>query len=203
MTARIIGVKHILDALPSGTALKADPTAIEHMGVLTSLITNCSEDVSVLKAVYETAPNALACALLADRQRFNVDVIGALSSKALPNADRSAFRLHLDYFARVIMSHVANGTDTSRLLAEKLFLPFLLFSKPKQKRASIAWDVIFSLPQISEKIDILKGCGQIVTARAQDGDEKFSSEDMADINEKLANRIAGMETWIFHFHFPI
>lgn len=195
VSARMTGVKRILESLPSTS--DSGSVSKEHLDVLITLITDVSEDISVLQAVYTTAPESLASALLADQARFVADVVDALSTKVLPTADRHVLRLHLEFFAKFILPHPTFVDDVaaSRSIIEKLFVPFLLLSKPKQKRVTIAWEIISSSSIVFEKIDILKGCAAIVinslNLEANEGEAKSNSDAMIDINDKLVGKIAG------------
>ena len=144
-----------------------------------------------MSAIYETSPGPLASNLLSDGGRFLSDIVGVLSSKVTPDAERPLLRLHLDFFSTVILTHSMVDATMARTIVEKLFLPALLFSRPKQKRASLAWEVISSSPKAFEKVDLLRGCAEIANTRAHSAKDKLTLDEMVEINERLVDKIAG------------
>jgi hypothetical protein len=149
LTARTIGVKHVLQSLPGDAPVESGSATTEHLDLLISLITNPSEDLSVASAIYGTSPGSLASYLLSDAGRFVSDIVGVLSTKVIPNAERPLLRLPLDFFMNAL-THSMVDAAMARTIAEKLFLPSLLFSKPKQRRAFLAWEVLFVAQGVRE-----------------------------------------------------
>lgn len=191
ISARIIGVKHIIQSLPPSAPAGAGTAATEHLDLLIGLITNLSEDQSVVSAVYEASPGPLASNLMSDAGRFIAGVVDVLSRNVLLKAERPLLRLHLNFFANVILTHSMADAIVVRTIVEKLFLPVLLFSKPKQKRALLVWEIISSSPEAFEKADVLKGCAEIVMTGLQNAKNKLTSEEMVEANDKIINQIAG------------
>jgi U3 small nucleolar RNA-associated protein 10 len=191
ISARIIGVKHIIQSLPSSAPAESGTVVTEHLDLLIGLITNLSEDQSVVSAVYETSPGPLASNLMSDAGRFIAGVVDVLSRNVLLKAERPLLRLHLNFFANVILTHSMTDAIVVRAVVEKLFLPVLLFSKPKQKRASLAWEIISSSPEAFDKADVLKGCAEIVKIGLQNAKNKLTSEEMVEVNDKIINQITG------------
>ena len=192
LTARTIGVKHILQSLPGDASVESGSGTTEHLDLLISLITNPSEDQSIVNAIYETSPGSLASYMLSNAGRFVSDIVGVLSTKVIPHAERPLLRLHLDFFTNAILTHSMVDAVMARTIVEKLFLPSLLFSKPKQRRALLAWEVISSSPKAFEKVDLLKGCAEIVETLSQGSKDKLGPREMVEANDEVANRIAGM-----------
>ncbi|KAF8315807.1 hypothetical protein DL93DRAFT_2154983 [Clavulina sp. PMI_390] len=195
-SARITGVQHILDSLASTSSIASQ----EHVDVLISLMTNPSEDPSVLKALYEKNPVVLANSLLADKARFMKDVVEALSANVLPTVDRNILRLHLDFMAKTVLTALAlvDDREAVRDLFEKLFLPFLLFSKSKQKRSSAVWGVIAAWVESFQDIDIIKGCVPLI--KAGEGEGKLTPEEMVELNTKLVSKFADNVMSSDNFH---
>lgn len=187
-TTRITGITHILSSLSSSPS---SPPAKEQINTLIALLTNPSEDLSVLTALFTTAPATLASALLSfGPGKFQSEILDVLAGGVLPTVGREALALYLEFFSRHILSYSESVAVTMESL---VFFPLVLLTKPRQKKAIVAWA---ALAKVTEGLDMFRGCASIVVGAKSGGngvdtERSFSYDEMVEVNDKVATQIAG------------
>lgn len=116
-----------------------------------------------------------------------------MESQSKPKRD--IIRLHLAF----ITSSFWAGADatTREEIFHDIFFPFLLYSKSRQKRASIVWEIInqtLLADATSSLSEWLAGCADIVAKAASGSGNVDSVELLNGINFDLAEKIAGKQT---------
>lgn len=117
----------------------------------------------------------------------NLQFVEAVSSAlAAPDVSRSVMHLHFTFIARDF-SHA--NPDLAHDIFEHIFLPYLIFTKPRQKTTTLVWQSM-SDSQFTQ-YELLRGCTEILqTHQVADGASR-STEEMATLNLALASCIAG------------
>jgi U3 small nucleolar RNA-associated protein 10 len=105
---------------------------------------------------------------------------------------RDIIRIHITFVASSFWA----GADTT--MREEIFhnnfFPFLLYSKSRQKRAGIIWEIInqhLLVDSASTLSEWLAGCAEIVAKVAAGSGDVDSIELMNQTNFDLAEKIAG------------
>jgi U3 small nucleolar RNA-associated protein 10 len=137
-------------------------------------------NATVVEALYND-PNAVLPIF------SNLQFIEAVSSAlAAPGVSRSTMRLHFMFVAGDLSR---TNPDLAPDIFEHIFLPYLLFTKSRQKTAALAWQSLCD--STFAQYELLRGCKDIVQAhKAADGASR-SIEDMTTLNLAVTNCIAG------------
>ena len=109
----------------------------------------------------------------------------------------------IDHFSpAVVASAEVAGLDIA--IFQQLLFPFLLFSKPRHKTASLVWELIEANERVPcdgmrlSRDGLLGGCVEVV--RWEEGkvaaDARGNIETMANINIALATKLAGMHQFL-------
>ncbi|KAF8515684.1 armadillo-type protein [Hysterangium stoloniferum] len=162
-------------------ALKRDDNESAALGdIYEALITRVADTtVPVIEALYSD-PEAVIPALGSDS--FVDAVSSALKS---PDVSRPVMRLHLAFIAGPFY---AQNHDLAPTIFEHVFLPYLLFSKPRQKTAGLVWQVLRNIEFGS--YELFDGCSEIVAANPSVKGSALSMDDMAAANLAFTARIA-------------
>lgn len=121
---------------------------------------------------------------------------------------RHIIKTHLSFIASHFYPNVAslpNADQLSTLVFEQVFFPFLLFSKPRQRTASLVWEIIKATEKsatgdaVLSRYELLSGCVEAVSweeAKHQStgtgGEDSYhSTEGLAKSNITIAAKIAG------------
>lgn len=109
-------------------------------------------------------------------------------SKALaaPDVPRAVMRLHFAFIAEEFSGH---NMDLAPVIFERLYLPYILFTKPRQKTATLVWQSL----KDSELADyeLLTGCMDIVFVSLTADGTSRSVEELATLNIEVTTKIAG------------
>lgn len=101
---------------------------------------------------------------------------------------RNLLRLHLTYLASSFWKAV--DPSVQKDIFHRIFFPFFLFSKPRQKTAELVWDIIKEHFSEDASLEWLTGCAQLVKLESNtEGAEAVDSMNV--INFNVAERMAG------------
>ncbi len=159
----------------------------------------------MLEELY-SEPAQLVSILMADPASYIGTLTHILHTSTGPSPGRKLVKLHLAVVASHLYPILAQGDnkDMRDQVFYNIFFPFLLFSKPRQKIASLAWELI----ELSEKEnsdaalgrhELLAGCADAVRWEEQrtsdtqthDEDSYHATELLARVNLALAAKMAG------------
>ena len=123
---------------------------------------------------------------------------------------RPLIKAHLSFIASHLyptISTVSNATQLMGMVFQQVFFPFLLFTKPRQRTASLVWEVIEATEKSAEgtailsRYEILGGCVEALRwaesqhqspeASANEKESYHSTEGLAKANITLAAKLAG------------
>lgn len=104
--------------------------------------------------------------------------------------------MHFSFLSAHFWAHSGATAEFREEAFWRLFFPFLLFTKPRQKTAEVVWDAVGKClssgvglgPEMS--LGWLKGCLELV-AEGGKGDEEDSMERMLKLDFAVAEKIAG------------
>lgn len=105
---------------------------------------------------------------------------------AAPNVSRSIMRLHFAFMARDLYR---DSLDHAPDIFERIFLPYLLFTKPRQKTAAYVWELLND--SSFSQYELLKGCTDIVQGQPTTDEASRSVESMTVVNLAVTSCIAG------------
>jgi len=116
-------------------------------------------------------------------ERFIESVSSALAAL---DVSRPVMRLHFAFVAAEFCRH---NMDLAPVIFEHIYLPYILFTKPRQKTAALVWQSL----RHSKLADyeLLAGCMDIVFAQSAAEGVSRSVEDMATLNMAVTRKIAG------------
>ena len=136
--------------------------------------------VEVLEALYNT-PATLACAVLSSPNEY-IDALSASIASPSAKPKRASLRLHLGF----LLGHILGSLDikTQEVVFQRLLLPFLLFSKPRQHTAELVWEAIEPVIKATPALELLKGCPEIIK------DKERSVDNMVATNVALVTKVA-------------
>ncbi|KAF9526013.1 hypothetical protein CPB83DRAFT_877003 [Crepidotus variabilis] len=146
-------------------------------------------DATVIEALYDT-PEALTSIFSSDSKIYVDSLAAAISSQT--KTKRNILRLHLSY----ISSHFWKSAEiaTKEEIFGKIFFPFLLVTKSRQKSVEVVWEAVEDLFAVEENergmLGLLEGCADFVTAK--DGEGADSVEVMNQINFAVTSKISGV-----------
>jgi U3 small nucleolar RNA-associated protein 10 len=204
-SVRAIGVRQILEHFGSVDSLEDmnDPFEQSKVAAIVDRMSDASEELQVLEAVYNTAPETLVRVIFwssgtpGDTGSVIIDKIA--SALRTSNLTRAIVRLHLGFFAEhfIPQALVQRQGKLARYTLESLFLPFLLFSKPRQNTAFSVWEILgssalwLSTPgRPSGDLDLLTGCIPIVKELSPKK-SKLSVDEMVVVNASVCAKVAG------------
>ena len=121
---------------------------------------------------------------------------------------RNLIRAHITFIASHFYASVTSLPDAGRLTAlifERVFFPLLLFSKPRQRTAALAWEIIEGTEKsaqgaaILSRYQLLGGCVEAIrweeskhqSTDTGGGDSYHGTEGLAKINITIAAKVAG------------
>jgi len=116
-----------------------------------------------------------------------------MESQSKPKRD--IIRLHLAFITSSFW--VDADATTREEIFHDIFFPFLLYSKSRQKRASIVWEIInqtLLADATSSLLEWLAGCTDIVAKATSGSGDVDPVEILNGINFDLAEKIAGKQT---------
>jgi U3 small nucleolar RNA-associated protein 10 len=160
----------------------------------------------VLEALYANH-TALLPLVLNDPVAFIQTLSQVLHGRSpLPN--RHVVKAHISFIAMRLYPNIAalsDGPKLTRMIFEQIVFPYLLFSKPRQKTASLVWEVIEATEKSTQgdltlaRFELLGGCvdalrweqAQQKKATAQGDDSYQVTESLAKSNITVAGKIAG------------
>jgi len=205
---RVIAVKHLIDSLSGQQAL--DPSDVVRVLLLTINLTilficipQQSMSSALLARVLDTNPQVLEVLyhkpsiivpIISKNWRTYIDSLVHALCTVNTKPNRLVLRIHLTF----LVLHFCRTTNPS-VLAEvfhRIFFPFLLFSKPRQRTAVVVWEVISQGLNGSDGVDVfelLRGCAD--GCKWENGmDGVDSVVKMSSINTEIASKMAG---WYF------
>ena len=170
---------------------ESHPEAVRHPFLYHPLVHRCLQfdalrsrvadtNVNVVEALYSNPKVVLP---IFSNLTFIDAVSGAL---AAPDISRSVMRLHFTFIAGKL--YRANA-DLAPDMFERTFLPYLLFTKPHQKTATLAWQSLGG--STFAQYELLRGCIDIMQAHPVADGASRSVEEMAALNLAVTNCIAG------------
>jgi U3 small nucleolar RNA-associated protein 10 len=110
----------------------------------------------------------------------------ASSALATPDVSRSVMRLHFAFTAGEVYRH---SPDLAPDIFERIFLPYLLFTKPRQKTAANVWQLLSD--SMFAQYELLQGCTDVLVAHPIADGTTRSIEEMTMVNLSVASCIAG------------
>jgi len=145
-------------------------------------------EIQVLEALYKDPP--IITSVLVNKSTSYLNSLEASLCNAASKPSRSILRIHLAF----LVTHFCPAADgpTRYDVFLRIFFPFLLFSKPRQRTAEAVWDIIAAPkePNHPPSFDLLTGCAEIW--RAEKAKENaMDSDTMNRLNVALASRVAG------------
>ncbi|EAU87657.2 hypothetical protein CC1G_09118 [Coprinopsis cinerea okayama7 len=170
---REIAVKKLLAAL-SG----ADDVDSVRSALLARLF---DDNVGVLESLYSN-PTVLAQSFLAIASEY-VDTLSKAIASPGAKPKRAVLRLHLGFLSDHILATLDSEQQTQ--IFERIFFPFLLFSKPRQHTAELIWDLIAE--KHAGTFELLKGAADIW---AKQKASERGIEEMVELNSGIAEKIA-------------
>ena len=171
--------------------------------------------VPVLEALYANS-SALLPLLLEDPSGYLQIISQILHAQTSPS--RHVIRAHLNFIAMHFYPSVAALSNASQLTTavyERIFFPSMLYSKPRQRTASLVWEIIESTEKTAEGSAFLSRfelLGGVLEAIHWEKAQKQSSEDgyhnteaLAKANvtlvAKIAENIVGSPSFASHLDF--
>ncbi|KAG6836982.1 hypothetical protein H0H93_016935 [Arthromyces matolae] len=138
---------------------------------------------SVIDALY-SQPKVILPVLSGDAETY-IDYLSTILTSPGSKPKRSFLRAHLTFLA----THFSpENPSYAATVFHKVVFPFLLFSKPRQHTAEVAWNALTTQKAIAES-EWLAGCATLVTEeRAKDTPDVV--EKMSAINTAFSSRIA-------------
>ncbi|GJJ09338.1 hypothetical protein Clacol_003560 [Clathrus columnatus] len=135
------------------------------------------DETSVLEILYGSPSAVLP---IFEDMSFITSVAKVLASSEV---SRGVMRLHFNFIAGPFYE---KHNEYGGPIFENIFLPFVLFTKPRQKTAQLAWDTLKDSPFAS--YELLLGCKDIILKHVIREDTRI--DDMASINLDICSRIA-------------
>ncbi|KAF6741372.1 hypothetical protein DFP72DRAFT_995311 [Ephemerocybe angulata] len=184
-------VEEIIMSLSTTQAL---PTSSETAPNFDLIVSSTHADSNV-RAIAVKKLQSVQSALLGRVHDSSIEVLEALyeSPINLALAIRSA---PLEYIEALASSVAAPGSKPKRAtlepsnqeaVVERLLLPFLMFSKPRQHTAELVWQAVGGIVKASMSMELLKGCAEIVK-KEKDGERTVAT--MVATNLELAAKVA-------------
>ncbi|KAJ2923032.1 hypothetical protein H1R20_g14063, partial [Candolleomyces eurysporus] len=175
---RVIAVRKLVSSLVEATADDKESASIR--SALFGRIHDPS--IEVLEVLYEK-PEALAKCFSSSPSEY---IEALVASVAAPGAKpkRAVVRLHLGFLIGHLFQFLDAGNQ--EVVFERLLLPFLLFSKPRQHTAEVVWEAVEQAMKVSPDalaFELLKGCPELVKKDGQ-------VESMVAANSAIAARVA-------------
>ncbi|KDR78387.1 hypothetical protein GALMADRAFT_245550 [Galerina marginata CBS 339.88] len=181
---RVIAVRELVKSI-AGKELSSVEDIAPVRGTLIARLQDSS--IAVLEALYDN-PSAVTPIFSSDPQAYLSSLSSAIDSQTKPK--RSILRLHLDYVASSLWANVDSPTRDE--IFHRIFFPFLLFSKPRQKTAELIWEVVdkhFGQSSGINIIEWLAGCSALSKPESTT-DVTDSLDAMNQANFNIAEKIA-------------
>lgn len=143
------------------------------------MVANLSHpDTNILKTLYGQ-PTSLLAVISADK------LLGIIVDCLARDNSRSRARMHLEFLAQ----HLSQTHEQMQgVILEKAFIPYLLFTKPRQKLARVAWSVMTDPSSGLDSHDLLRGCVNLLSTLS---DDETSVANLAALNLTLTTKVAG------------
>ncbi|EIN05935.1 hypothetical protein PUNSTDRAFT_137420 [Punctularia strigosozonata HHB-11173 SS5] len=157
---------------------------------------------ALLQRVHDTDPSVVGelyahpeLILPSIAEEENDEFLATLAAHLESSGSRQLIRLHLTFVAaHSSASSSAGSTFDSNAAVLRLFFPFLIFSKPRQKSAAAAWDVVQAHEGIADSA-LLKGCVDVLKKSGEITGEIAMREANASIAEKLAENLIALNSY--------
>ncbi|KAG5718058.1 U3 small nucleolar RNA-associated protein 10, partial [Termitomyces sp. T112] len=176
---RAVAVTDLLGRL-SQSGLSTDDTKSIHSALLARV-----QDINqnVIDALY-TQPSVVLPVLSGGAEIY-INYLSTILTAPGSKPKRSSLRTHLTFLATYF-----SPANTSRVddIFQRIFFPFLLFSKPRQHSAEVVWDTLSAQKSLGDH-EWLAGCTSIV-AEERAKDTADTVEKMSTINTAFSSRIA-------------
>ena len=142
--------------------------------------------MGVLEALYENS-ETLTLGFVSVNSQYVDTLSKAIASPGI-KPKRAILRLHLTF----LTNHGLPNMDASLKadVFERIIIPFLLFSKPRQHTAELIWESLAEREK-SLSFELLKGTAVIWT---KERSSERSPENMANLNVALTSKIAGQDS---------
>ncbi|TFK24886.1 hypothetical protein FA15DRAFT_669091 [Coprinopsis marcescibilis] len=138
-------------------------------------------DVEVLEALYDN-PKALVQALSSNASEY-VDALSKAIASPGAKPKRAVLRLHLAFLTDHALATL-NAAEQEDCF-QRIFFPFLLFSKPRQHTAEMVWDSIAE--KYSKTFELIKGVADLWLEQKS---SERSIDTMVTLNNVIASKIA-------------
>lgn len=158
----------------------------------------------VLEALYAN-PAELLPIIFNDASAYIDTISHVLHSSPAPG--RSIIKAHVTFVARHLYPALVERSDGTKLTGRLFYdvaLPFLLYSKPRQKTASAIWEILEATEKVDDatfglaRYELLAGC--VDAARWETSDDREggnrSASSFIKVNLAVAGRIAGKSNYI-------
>ncbi|KAF8578875.1 ARM repeat-containing protein [Ramaria rubella] len=176
VNSRVTAVRELIKILNVGV-MESESLEDVHNALRARVVDTSTAVIGVLYSDPKTILPVLA----------NESFIEAVSSVlAAPDASRIVMRLHFAFIAEYFHNHCP---DLVPALFERVYLPFLLFTKPRQKTVAIVWRSLKD-SKLAE-YELLAGCTDVVFPDLVPESTSRSIEEMVALNSAVTNRIAG------------
>ncbi|EMD35136.1 hypothetical protein CERSUDRAFT_107124 [Gelatoporia subvermispora B] len=156
----------------------------------------------VLDVLYGT-PDQILPVFLEDAEAYVSSVVTALH-KTRPSPPRPVIRQHLSFIAEHFFPAISTAHPSlAHCIFEKVFFPYFLFSKPRQKTATLVWEILearsadYTDTTGIGRYELLAGCVDAVrweqgrqNEDSQQGEAYRQTEELTRINLALAAKIA-------------
>lgn len=146
--------------------------------------------VTVLDALYSKPDTLLP--LVSNDPLGYIQTLADVLHSSTSSPSRNLIRSHLRFVAGHLYPRLAthdNAKELTPAVFQQIFFPYLLYSKSRQKTASMVWDLIKENGDGDNSLsryELLRECAE----RAQQGDDD-SLDALAVVNATVADRIAG------------
>ncbi|KAF8525719.1 armadillo-type protein [Gautieria morchelliformis] len=176
IASRVTAVREIIKTLAS-TSVESENN-VEMCDALRARVAD--SNVAVIESLYSD-PKAVLPIF------SNLSFIEAAScALAAPDVSRAVMRLHFAFIAGEVYRH---SPDLAPNIFERIFLPYLLFTKPRQKTAAYVWQLLSD--SMFAQYELLQGCTDVLVAHPIADATTRSIEEMTMVNLSVASCIAG------------
>ncbi|KDQ16943.1 hypothetical protein BOTBODRAFT_144298 [Botryobasidium botryosum FD-172 SS1] len=191
---RAVGVRQILQSLAGeeDIDITEDPVFASMHDILLSRIYDPSE--TVIEALYSDPATLL-------RILKPAELVGAVAvAVKAGSVSRGVLKMHFDFVAQVLASGSTqiSVSELGRLgenVFESVFVPFLLWTKPRKKTAALAWAAIEGAQSdLKGAFGLIKRCVELVNdlikGNSESADGASDVSGMPTLNLALADKIA-------------
>ncbi|KAI0070967.1 hypothetical protein K474DRAFT_1669523 [Panus rudis PR-1116 ss-1] len=194
-TVRAVAVRDLYVKLQA-----VDVDAAELESTKSALLSRVQDpNATVVDALYANTTQLLPL-VLADVKAYVDNVISVLRPESSPN--RLLIKSHLTFISQHLypaLSSLNTVAELSNRIFYELFLPFLLYTKPRQKTAAAVWELLEATEKIDDttsgfaRYELLSGCVDAVRweeGASAEGSKEQNIATMTKVNLAIANRIA-------------